>query len=108
MEFGKLNLGEMESQRYKAIKKTGNYLELNILIGTEEDVFQEHTGKMPVIKTTMCNVGPEEIGCLYASLINLTENLEKKYPAECFLAKLSTTVTDIGSAEISMNKDKNE
>lgn len=37
MEFHSIDIPEMEKQRYQAIKRTGEYIELNILIGTEDD-----------------------------------------------------------------------
>ena len=37
MEFHSIDIPEMEKQRYNAIKRTGQYIELNILIGVESE-----------------------------------------------------------------------
>ena len=102
MEFenDEIDMHESEKQRYKAIKKTGNYMEVNILIGAEnEDVGDGLIAKTPIVSTEICNCGAQEIGCAYMSLIELAKTLEKKYPSACFAAKLAMSVENMGSSE---------
>ena len=109
MEFHSIDIPEMEKQRYQAIKRTGEYVELNILIGTEEDD-QENgiSTKSPVVTTCMHKCGPKEIACLYATLQAVSNVLEEKYPFECFLAKMGMRVENMGSVDSSLKDDEED
>lgn len=99
-EDDEIDIHESEKQRYKAIKKTGNYMEVNILIGAEsEDMGDGLIAKAPIVSTEICNCGAQEIGCVYMTLIELAKTLEKKYPSACFTAKLAMSVENMGSSE---------
>lgn len=99
-----VNMEELERQRYDAIKKTGQYLELNVLIGAENEN-EDTTHKFPVVTTTMCHCGSREISCLYATVRAFLKSFEEKYPLECLAVKLGIVdVNDLGSIEA----DKNE
>lgn len=91
-----LNKNEMEQRRYNAIKKSGEYIELNILIGVKQDKFDGHTGKIPVIQGTMKGCGSEEIANMYTVLQNLIEYYEETYPMECMLAKATMDCNRMG------------
>lgn len=106
MNFDHIDINEMERQRYNAIKKTGEYLELNILIGAGKDRVDGCDCKMPVVTTTMSKVGPEEVGCLYATLKQVIQYYEKHYPLECLLSKMGMSVEDMGSSITPLNKDE--
>lgn len=108
MEFSRIDISEMEKQRYEAIKKSGEYMELNVLIGVEsEDLGGGLVSKAPVISTHINNCGPQEIGCMYMTLKEIIKSLEKKYPTECFVSKMAMRVEDIGSTEY-LDKDEEE
>ena len=50
MEIKDVDMFELENQRSEAIKKTGKYIELNIIIGAENDTSSDGSvGKYPVI-----------------------------------------------------------
>lgn len=89
MESDNVDIKQMEKQRYEAIKKSGKYIELNILIGTEFETINNKEAKVPVVSTKLHQCSGEEIACLYATLKSYIENLEKEYPLECVLAKLT-------------------
>ena len=111
MEFSNLNIPEMERQRYKAIKASGEYAELNILIGVEDDISldEEVTTKSPVVTTCLHNCGPKEVACLYATIQSVMKMLERKYPVECLLlSKIGTSVEEIGSIDITKDLDKED
>ena len=86
-----VDIDGMEQQRYDAIKKSGKYLELDILIGADKEK-DEHgnTVKMPVVTSVMHRIGSEEIANLYTILTQLKTYYEKEYPIECLLAGLTT------------------
>lgn len=107
MKFDKIDVNKMEQQRYDNIKKKGEYIELDILIGTEKDDFGGRKGKLPVVTTTMKDCGPEEIACLYATLQNLCEHFEKEYPMECMLSKLAMEVQHVSTVQTKIDR-KNE
>lgn len=102
MKFDRIDIPGMEAQRYKSIKNSGKYLELNVLIGVDDD--EELGGgmvsKMPVVQTQGIHCGPKEMGCLYMTLRSYLEQLEKDYPTECFVAKLAMEVKDVGTTRI--------
>ena len=111
MEFHNIDIPEMEKQRYQAIKRTGEYVELNILIGTENDETEDGLSvKSPVVTTHMHKCGPEEVACLYMTLQSIARVLERKYPVECLMGKLSMKVEDMGTIDSSFtdNKDKED
>ena len=106
MEIYNVDVPEMEKQRYDLIKNSGKYLEINILIGVEnEDMGDGLVSKAPVISTHMCKCGSQEVGCLYVTLGELMKSLEKKYPMECYIAKLSMRVDNLGAID---NSDEEE
>ena len=85
-----LNIPRMEQQRYEKIKKSGKYIELDVLIGSDdEDLGDGFIVKSPVVSTTIKGVGAKEVGCMYMTLHELIKSLEKEFPSECFVAKLS-------------------
>ena len=111
MEFHSIDIPEMERQRYKAIKASGEYVELNILIGVEDDISldEEVTTKSPVVTTCLHNCGPKEVACLYATIQSVMKVLERKYPVECLLlSKIGTSVEEIGSIDITKDLDKED
>lgn len=106
MEFHSVDVSEMEKQRYEAIKRSGEYMELNILIGAEsDDLGGGLVSKTPVVSTHINNCGPQEIGCMYMTLREIIKSMEKKYPMECYVSKLAIRVEDMGSVDCS---DKEE
>lgn len=109
-ENNEIDMQALEEQRYKAIKKTGEYMEVKILVGTEnENVGDGLVAKAPIVSTEMCNCGAQEVGCVYMTLQELAKALEKKYPSACFAAKLAMSVEDMGSSEhITVIKDDKE
>ena len=84
-----VDVDEFENQRYEAIKKSGKYIELQIIIGTEKETFNGREGKMPVVKGCMHHCGPEEVGNMYVILKQMTEYYKEKYPMECAFAELT-------------------
>lgn len=42
MEFDKIDIIEMEKQRYNSIKEKGKYIELNVLVGGEDESIDEN------------------------------------------------------------------
>lgn len=88
MEFSNLDIGEMERQRYDSIKRTDKYLELNVLIGAEDDQLGTNIGKIPVITVKARQISPDEIACMYVTLKELVRNYEQEYPEECALGLL--------------------
>lgn len=106
MEFHSIDIPEMEKQRYESIKKSGEYMELNVLIGAESnDLGGGLVSKAPVITTHINNCGPQEIGCMYMTLREIIKSMEKKYPTECYVSKLAMRVEDVGEIPYS---DKEE
>lgn len=55
--------------------------------------------RAPVVTTTICGSGTEEIACLYATLEAVLRSLEKQYPAAYMMAKAGISVEDISSAQ---------
>lgn len=111
MEFHSIDIPEMEKQRYKSIKATGKYIELNILIGVEDDISldEEVTTKSPVVTTCLHNCGPKEVACLYTTIQSVMKVLERKYPVECLLlSKIGISVEEIGSIDITKDLDKED
>lgn len=106
MEMYNVDIPEMEKQRYNCIKNSGKYLEMNILIGAEnEDLGDGLVSKAPVISTHMCKCGSQEVGCLYVTLNELMKSLEKRYPMECCIAKLAMHVDDLGAVDNSNEEE---
>ena len=94
MEFHSIDIPEMERQRYNAIKRTGQYVELNILIGVENEEEKDNTAvKSPVVSMHMHNCGP---------------NLEKQYPVECLMGNLTMKIEGMGSINIPLSDDEEE
>ena len=96
-----LNIPRMEQQRYEKIKKSGRYMELDVLIGSDdEDLGDGFVAKSPVISTTIKGVGPKEVGCMYMTLHELIKSLEKEFPSACFAAKVCMRTENDGVASI--------
>ena len=96
-----LNIPRMEQQRYEKIKKSGKYMELDVLIGSDnEDLGDGFIVKSPVVSTTIKGVGAKEVGCMYMTLHELIKSLEKEFPSECFVAKLSMRAEHDGAVSI--------
>lgn len=93
---------DMEKRRYAKIKASGEYLELNIIIGVEddEDLGKGLVSKSPVVCTVGHSCGPKEIGCLYMTLKSYMDKLREDYPTECFVAEMAMHVEDVGYASI--------
>lgn len=109
MEFHSIDVPEMERQRYQSIKKTGRYVELNILIGTEEDTKENGAStNSPVISTCMHKCGPKEIACLYATLQAVSNILKERYPIECLLGEIGIEVKNMGSIDSSVDEDEED
>lgn len=99
-----MNKINMEKRRYAKIKASGKYLELNIIIGVEddEDLGSGFVSKSPVVCTVGYECGPKEIGCLYMTLKSYMDKLKEDYPTEYLVAEMAIHVEDTGS--ISMTK----
>lgn len=96
-----LNIPRMEQQRYEKIKKSGRYMELDVLIGSDdEDLGDGLVAKSPVVSTTIKGVGPKEVGCMYMTLHELIKSLEKEFPSACFAAKVCMRTENDGVASI--------
>ena len=109
MEFHSINIPEMEKQRYQAIKRTGKYIELNILIGTEEDDKENGVStKSPVVATCMRKCGPKEVACLYVTLNTVSKILKEKYPLECLLGEIGMKIENLGSIDSLLNEDEED
>ena len=104
-----LNIPRMEQQRYEKIKKSNRYMEVNVLIGSEdEELGGGLICKTPVVSTTIKGVGPKEIGCMYMTLSELLKSLEEEFPSECFAAKLCMRTEYDGVASIEKFKFEEE
>ena len=104
-----LNIPRMEQQRYEKIKKSGKYMELDVLIGSDnEDLGDGFIVKSPVVSTTIKGVGAKEVGCMYMTLHELIKSLEKEFPLECFVAKLSMRAEHDGAVSIEKFKIEEE
>lgn len=104
-----LNIPRIEPQRYEKIKKSNKYMELDVLIGGED----EKLGgglicKTPVVSTTIKGVGPKEVGCMYMTLSELLKSLEEEFPSECFAAKLCMRTENDGVTSIEKFKIEEE
>ena len=109
MEFHNIDVPEMEKQRYQAIKRTGEYIELNILIGTENDETEDGLStKSPVVTTCMHKCGPKEMACLYATLQAVSNILKERYPIECLLGEIGIEVKNMGSIDSSVDEDEED
>lgn len=101
---------DIEKRRYAKIKASGEYLELNIIIGVEddEDLGEGCVSKSPIVYTVGRNYGPKEIGCLYMTLKSYMNKLKEDYPTECFVAEMTMHVEDIERASITEIKRNKE
>lgn len=108
MEFYNIDIPEMEKQRYDSIKKSGEYLELTILIGVENDVDENGTTyKTPVVATHMCGCGAQEIASLYSTLHAFLKTLKERYPLECLLGDMLMNTESLNVITLDDEKDKN-
>lgn len=106
MEFSEINIPEMEKQRYESIKRTNKYLEMKLIIGVEgTELGNGVISKEPVVMTSMCNCGPQEVGCFYMTLQAIMKSLEKQYPAECYVSKLTMRTKDMGTMHWTDDKE---
>lgn len=105
MEFN-VDVEEMEKQRYKAIKEKGEYIEVDILIGTDNDELDGHIGKIPVVNLKLHDCGAKEIGCMYLTLQSLIEQFEEEFPVECALGKLSMNSHIIGDIDMKHKEEE--
>lgn len=103
----KVDMHEFEKQRYKAIKNSNKYIELKVLIGTENEEFDGHVGRMPVVSTEVKNCGEQEMACLYSTLRAYIDHLEKEYPVECLLGKMAMDINH-ASTVVHYNKEDEE
>lgn len=103
-----IDIQGLEKQRYDAIKKTGKYLEFNVLIGTEDEDIGEGVGRTPVITTDLHGCGSEEISFLYATLQNMLVSLSKQYPVECFMAQIGMEGYAMGFTQHPIDVDEEE
>lgn len=107
MEYN-IDVSEMERQRYHEIKSKGEYIEVNILIGTERDNFKGHNGKMPVVTTTLHGCGKEEISCMYLTLKALAKQFEEDYPIECMMGEMLMNTESMGTIKIERDPKKED
>ena len=80
----KIDFKEYEKQRRAEIKKSDQYLELNILISADEHDLDKDA---PIVTMEQHHCGPIEIAKLYAILTALQKELETSHPMECSYAK---------------------
>ena len=84
-------------------------MELDVLIGSDnEDLGDGFIVKSPVVSTTIKGVGAKEVGCMYMTLHELIKSLEKEFPSECFVAKLSMRAEHDGAVSIEKFKIEEE
>lgn len=105
MKFN-IDINEMEQQRYDAIKKSGKYSELDVLIGVEDDSYDGKTGKMPVVTTCMHGCRSNEISALYMILGLLREHLEEEYPMECIMADIGMSSKHMGTIQTEVEHEE--
>ena len=104
-----VDINEMERQRYNTIKKNGKYIEVNILVGAEDDVtYKGHKGRMPVIHTEMHNCSSKDISCMYLSLKTLLDDFKEDYPKECLLGEIMFNCHDLSSVNLDTNDEEEE
>lgn len=111
MEFHSVDIPGMEKQRYESIKKSGEYLELTVLIGVENDVDKNGTTyKNPVVATHMCGCGAQEIASLYSTLHAFLKTLKERYPLECLLGDMlmNTESLNVITLDEDDEKDNNK
>ena len=107
MEIHDIDVPEMEKQRYQSIKNSGEYAELKILVGVENDKSKDGVAsKSPIVTTSMHNCGPEEIACLYVTLKTVLNTLKNRFPFACFMGETTMEVQNMGA--IDLNKDEEE
>lgn len=107
MKFN-IDINEMEQQRYDAIKKSGHYLELDILIGSEDEKYDGHTGKMPVVTTCMHGCEAKDISAMYMILGLIREHFEEEYPMECLMANIGMSAQHMGTIQTEVPHKKEE
>lgn len=107
MKFN-IDINEMEQQRYNHIKKSGHYLELDVLIGANDDEHNGKTEKMPVVTTCIHGCGSSEISALYMILGLLRDHLEEEYPMECLMANIGMKSQFMGSVESKIPHDEED
>lgn len=107
MEFESIDMSEFTKQRYKSIKNSGKYIETNILIGAEKETIDGKIGRLPVVRTTIHDCGPEEIASMYVTLKVLIKQYQEDYPKECLLAEFAMD-TDNLATHTEMYKDIDE
>lgn len=97
MKYSVGNIPEFEKQRRNYIKKNNNYLEVKLLVGSEDTDDSPNTSVIPSVATEFHNVGPIETAYMYATLNALIKDWEKRYPMECLFANQYLDVEDMGT-----------
>ena len=101
-----IDMDKNEKKRYDRIKESGAYIELNILIGAKLEKYDGHTGKIPVVTSSIHGCGPEEIANMYMTLKQLVKIYEKNYPAECMLGELTMECKYDGTIEFDCDEEE--
>lgn len=109
---------ELQKQRADEIRNSGNYVEFNVLIGTENDEVEkelEEKGiagcRIPVIQTAVKgDAGSQEIAHLYITLRQFINDLIENYPAECIYGEsaITASLTHIKKDTEEEEKEENE
>lgn len=107
MDFN-VKMDKGERKRYEDIKKSGSYLELDILIGPETELQDGSYGRMPVVSTNMYNCTREEISCLYSILKRLYEEYKEEFPSECTYAEEKLGMEKVGFIQTLSDLDTEE
>ena len=100
MNINKIDIDKMEEQRYEDIIQRGKYIEVKLLIDSEEK-----NEKIPIITTCAHDCKPLDIGCMYLALKALTEQFKKTYPAECLASELTMNTEHLGSSRKTYKTD---
>lgn len=102
-----VEVNKLEQKRYDEIKKSGRYLELDVLIGAESEEYKGRTGKMPVVTTCMHGCKSSEISALYMILGMIREHLEDEYPMECIMADIGMSAEHLGVINTEIDPETN-
>lgn len=99
-DFDDENKIKTEEQRYKEIKEKGNYIEVDILIDSSEDDYNNKLGKQPIVTTIMSGCSSQDIAAMYLTLKAMIKQFEETYPVECILGATQMDATYLGSTKI--------
>ena len=100
-----VDISAYEHARYQAIKDSGEYVELSILISGNND---DANSDLPCVRTEMREANPEMVGKLYTSVKMYLDHLRKEYPMECLLAEFSHEAVTIGQVECPLDDDEEQ